>query len=78
LDFDKRGVLQLLDAVDKGKTKSYLYVRIWTMAEFDAKYMRGCLMNKAHGRIDREPYIFEDGPEDFSVVRKSLDAKKRA
>ena len=77
LDFDKRGVLELMECVDPGKSRTFLYVKIWTMAEFDAKFMRGCLKESAHSRIDRPPYKFDDKEVlEFEEARKILNAKK--
>jgi competence CoiA-like predicted nuclease len=75
LDFDRRGVLELIEVGSTRKTNTTLYVRIWTMGEFDDVYMRGCLKEKATSRIDRQPYIFDDNTKNFDEVKKSLNSK---
>lgn len=77
LDFDKRGVLELIEVGSTRKTNTVLYVRIWTLNEFDDVYMRGCLKEKAHRRGDRQPYEFREGPEDFQEAKKVLNEKKK-
>lgn len=76
LDFDKRGVLELLDKDERKKSKTFLYVRIWTTDEFDKKFMRNCLKDDAPRRADRPPYVFEDKDIEFQEARKTLDSKK--
>lgn len=84
LDFDKRGVLEVMRILKATTTKPELYVRIWTMQEFDDAFMKGCLKADAPGRVDRQPYVglelqddvtFEDALEVFKPVKKSRSKK---
>lgn len=74
LDFDRRGVLELLEVGSSRKTSTILFVKIWTLSEFDNVYMRGCLKEKATGRADRQPYIFDELDEKFEEVKKVLNS----
>jgi hypothetical protein len=76
LDFDRKGVLELLSVDSTKKSNTILFVRIWTLAEFDAVYMRGCLKEKAPGRADRQPYVFDEIDESFEQAKKSLNFKQ--
>ena len=75
LDFNGRGVLELLKVVNATKAKPELYVRIWTMEEFDKEFMNGCLKKTAPGRVDRMPYVFDDEIIEFEAAFKLLKAK---
>lgn len=77
LDFDRRGVLELLEVGSTRKTNTILYCRIWTLSEFDNFYMRGCLKEKATNRIDRQPYFFEDDVQTFDDAKKLLNSKQQ-
>lgn len=74
LDFDKRGVLEVIKIVNAHKAKPELYVKIWTANEFDEVFMHGCLKPTADTRVHRQPYVFEDLDvkfEDAEVVLRS-------
>jgi hypothetical protein len=75
LDFDRRGVLELLKVKNAGKSKPEIYVRIWTMTEFDDEFMKDCLTDEAPRRIDREPYQFKESEEEFDQIEKILNEK---
>lgn len=75
LDFDKRGVLEIVKVKNAKKSKPEIYVKIWTMTEFDDVFMKDCLLPSAPTRIDREPYTFTEKEEDFDFVEKILNAK---
>lgn len=79
LDFDKRGVLELIKVINANKAKPEFYVKIWTMAEFDDKYMRGCLKPEVDTRVHREPYQFDannnNNEESFADIEKILREK---
>lgn len=75
LDFERRGVLELIKVKNAGKSKPEIYARIWTMTEFDEEFMKDCLLPAASKRIDREPYQFVEKEEDFSAIEKILNAK---
>jgi hypothetical protein len=60
LDFDKRGVLEVLKIAKATKAKPEIYVRIWTSREFDEEFMKGCLRPEADSRIHRPPYAFDE------------------
>ena len=63
IDFDKRGVLEVIQILKATKSEPELYVRIWSMKEFDDAFMKGCLRADAPGRVDRQPYVgLEDDP----------------
>jgi len=74
LDFDKKGVLELLKIKNATKVKPDLYVKIWTLAEFDERYMKGCLKPDADKRVYRQPYQLESNdvpkPNDNNNVNK--------
>ncbi len=77
LDFDRRGLLEVLKVTNASKSKPEIYVRIWTMTEFDELYMDGCLNDGALTRIDRQPYIFDDSGETFENVEKNLKRNQK-
>lgn len=56
LDFDRRGVLEVIKILKATSSKPELYVKIWTMKEFDEAFMKGCLKGDAPTRVDRQPY----------------------
>lgn len=77
LDFDKRGVLELLEVKNGNKSKPELFVKIWTMKEFDCAFMEGCLKANAENRIYRMPYIFEENGENFESAKKFFLGQKK-
>jgi len=76
LDFDRRGVLELLEVGSTRKSNTILFVRIWTISEFDALYMRGCLKETASGRVERQPYVFDESVKNFDEAKKLLNLKQ--
>ena len=72
LDFDQRGVLELMRIDNPRRGSPVLYLRIWTQAEFDDVYMEDCLKDNADVRQGRKPYDFEDLGEEFEEVENFL------
>tara|TARA_R110001599_G_scaffold353841_1_gene599800 strand:- start:10222 stop:10968 length:747 start_codon:yes stop_codon:yes gene_type:complete len=77
LDFDQRGVLELLEVKNGHKSKPELFVKIWTMKEIDNMFMNGCLKDGADNRIYRMPYKFERKDENFEDIKKIFSARKK-
>ena len=73
IDFDRRGVLEVIQILKATKSEPELYVRIWGMKEFDDTFMKGCLRADAPGRIDRQPYVGLDGD-----LEDDLEARENA
>ena len=72
LDFDMRGVLEMLRIEKHRSSHPELYLRIWTQQEFDEEFMDDCLRQKVDRRHHRKPYKFEDLGEKFEEALKFL------
>lgn len=75
LDFDMKGVVEVIKYKSVKKSKWEVMGRIWTQGEFDERYMKGCLRKEADRRVHRPPYVFQVVEEKFEEIEKNLASK---
>lgn len=75
LDFDLRGVLEVIKILKKDTSKPELIVKVWLQSEFDEQFMRGCLKPNCDTRVHRPPYEVEEKDVKYEDAEKILMSK---
>jgi len=72
LDFGRRHLLEVIEIDKKRKTQIKIYCKIWTLVEFDKKFMSDCLREDCDQRKFHAGYEFEDDGRGFQDCKKFL------